>query len=211
VAGSFYEVKYHLIFLLHNPSCLRIFIEKNKDQARVDEMIKKTRKTSFFHTEHAQTMVEFALVFPIILLITYGIMEFGRMVFIYAAVTSSAREGARYGTASGLVDIDGDGDGEIQQYAYCAGIKNAVRRTAFLIAIPDSAITITYQLGGASGFTTSCASVQSNPALVKLGDRILVQVSVQFQPMLGNFLGISNFTINTANARTILKEIKLGN
>jgi Flp pilus assembly protein TadG len=172
-------------------------------------MIKKNRKTSFFRAENAQTMVEFALVFPIILLITYGIIEFGRMMFIYAAVTSSAREGARYGTASSLADIDNDGNGEIPQYAYCAGIKNAVRRTALLVAIPDSAITITYQLGGASGFTTSCASVQSNPASVKLGDRILVQVSVQFQPMLGNFLGVGSFTINSSNARTILKEIKI--
>jgi Flp pilus assembly protein TadG len=174
-------------------------------------MIKKTGKSRFFRTEHAQTMVEFALVFPIILLITYGIIEFGRMMFIYAAVTNSAREGARYGTASGLVDIDNDGEGDIQQYAYCAGIRNAVRRMALLIAIPDSAITISYQLGSASGFTTSCASVQSNPALVKLGDRILVQVSVQFQPMLGNFLGVGSFTINSSNARTILKEIKLEN
>ena len=65
--------------------------------------------------------------FSIHLLITYGLIEFGRMVFIYAAVTGSAREGARYGAAAGNFNT--------RYYMDCAGILNAVQRGAILTPI----------------------------------------------------------------------------
>ena len=168
-------------------------------------MIRPFKKFKLLKTENAQTMVEFALVFPFILLITYGIIEFGRMVFIYASVTNSAREGARYGTATQV------GKYGYVQYADCEGIKDAVRTTAFLIEIPDSSITIFYQLGPGTSFATPCATVQGDPDSVSLGDRIKVNVSVQYEPMIGGFLGVHGFTIKSANARTIMKEVEIGN
>ena len=42
-----------------------------------------------------QTLVEFALVFPIFLLILLAIFDIGRGVFAYTSVTNAAREGAR--------------------------------------------------------------------------------------------------------------------
>ncbi len=46
--------------------------------------------------QKAQTIVEFALMFPIILLILYGTMEFARYMQAYLTVQHAAREGARY-------------------------------------------------------------------------------------------------------------------
>lgn len=43
-----------------------------------------------------QAMVETALVLPIIILIVFGIIEFGRILNTYIVLTNASREGARY-------------------------------------------------------------------------------------------------------------------
>lgn len=48
-------------------------------------------------SNHGQTLVEFALVVPILLLVVFGIMEFGRVFYTYSALTNGAQEAARYG------------------------------------------------------------------------------------------------------------------
>jgi Flp pilus assembly protein TadG len=162
-------------------------------------MTKPTKKHKFFHLENAQTMVEFALVFPFILLITYGLIEVGRMVFIYTTVTSSAREGARYGAAAGTV-------GGIPQYADCTGIETAVRKMALLTQI--NTISINYDNGPGIGPTYNCATVHANPSLIKLGYRVKVSVSTLFSPIIP-FVGIKPFTISAYNARTILMHVQI--
>jgi Flp pilus assembly protein TadG len=44
----------------------------------------------------AQTMVEFALVFPIAIFLILGFFDIGRAVFNFAALSNSVREGTRY-------------------------------------------------------------------------------------------------------------------
>ncbi len=48
------------------------------------------------HT-HAQSMVEFALLLPVFVLVTFAIFEFGHAFYIYNAIANAAREGTRYG------------------------------------------------------------------------------------------------------------------
>jgi Flp pilus assembly protein TadG len=45
--------------------------------------------------ERGQATVELALVVPVLLLILFGIMEFGRIFSAYLIITNAAREGAR--------------------------------------------------------------------------------------------------------------------
>jgi Flp pilus assembly protein TadG len=42
-----------------------------------------------------QALVEFALVFPVALVVLFGVFDVGRLVFIYTGLTNGAREGAR--------------------------------------------------------------------------------------------------------------------
>jgi Flp pilus assembly protein TadG len=110
-----------------------------KHQPReVENMNKLFRKLS--KKERAQSMVEFALIFPLLLLITYGIIEMGRMLFIYIALTNAAREGARHGAAAGDIGLI-----RTPHYADCDGILAAVQNAAFLststtttVQIPES-------------------------------------------------------------------------
>ncbi len=47
-----------------------------------------------------QSLVEFALLLPILALIIFGVLELGRAFFAFIAITNAAREGARVYTFS---------------------------------------------------------------------------------------------------------------
>ncbi len=47
---------------------------------------------------HGQSMVEFALILPVFVLVFAGIFDLGRAFYASITITNAAREGARYGT-----------------------------------------------------------------------------------------------------------------
>jgi Flp pilus assembly protein TadG len=51
-----------------------------------------------------QSTVEFALTVPLLLLLVFGIIDFGRALNIAVVVSNAAREGARAGIARGATD-----------------------------------------------------------------------------------------------------------
>ncbi len=48
--------------------------------------------------ERGQSLVELALILPVLILVLLGILDFGRAFYAYNAISNAAREGARYGT-----------------------------------------------------------------------------------------------------------------
>ena len=53
------------------------------------------RKLRLFKSEKGQSLVEFALVLPVLMMILLGIIEFGWLFNAQITLTSAAREGAR--------------------------------------------------------------------------------------------------------------------
>jgi hypothetical protein len=159
--------------------------------------------------ENAQTMVEFALVFPILLLIVYGIIEFGRMIFIYSSTTSAAREGTRYGAAAG--DVTGN---MLPHYADCDGILNAALRSGRFADLSTDNITISYDHGPSIAFPEAgdCPPYDQygmdliNNVEPYFYDRIVVEVVTHYEPIV-KLPGIPGFDIRSQNARTILSNI----
>lgn len=47
------------------------------------------------HGQRSQAMTEFALVAPILLLMIFGIIDFGRAIYIYSTLVAAANEGVR--------------------------------------------------------------------------------------------------------------------
>lgn len=58
-------------------------------------MLRTRDKTA--RSVRGQTMVEFALVFPVFILVVLGVIDLGRAVWQYNTLSNAAREGARYG------------------------------------------------------------------------------------------------------------------
>jgi len=141
--------------------------------------------------QRGQSMVEFALAFPIFLLLVLGIFEFGRLFVTYSSVYLAAREGARFGAAVDNVVTCG------------SGIETEARRVGF-IADDQMSISHTYDHGpGTSVFT--CATGGSN---VGLGDRVLVTASINdFKSITGIFPPID---IQSRAQRTVIKQVYLG-
>ena len=59
-----------------------------------------------FTCERGAELVEFALVFPMLLLVMLGIMDFGFLFQRYEVLTAAAREGARVAILPGYSDAD---------------------------------------------------------------------------------------------------------
>ena len=61
-------------------------------------------KKSLIKDKKGQSLIEFALVLPILLLVLLGIMEFGRMIMTVNVLNQAAREGARIGAVTSDAD-----------------------------------------------------------------------------------------------------------
>ena len=73
--------------------------------------------------EKGAELVEFALVLPLLLLVMFGIVDFGLLFQRYEAVTNAAREGARIAVLPGYGQADVQA--RVTQYLAAAGLKSA--------------------------------------------------------------------------------------
>jgi len=70
----------------------------------------KERLISWFRSQRSQGITEFALIAPVILLLTFGIIDFGRGLYFYITLQQAANEGARVAVrASDFIDANGVG------------------------------------------------------------------------------------------------------
>ncbi len=157
----------------------------------------KTNHRSIVKKELGQGFVEFALIFPLLLLLVLGVIEFGRLLFIYSAVASASREAARYGSAAG------DNGAGTPRYADCAGMRVAAKRIGNLAGVKDADITIEYDAGPDTETFDSCPTSQE---LFGGWDRVVVEVKAYYSPMV-LYSKIPPFPITSRSARTIFTAL----
>ncbi len=127
-----------------------------------------------------QSLVEFAIILPVLLMLTVVIFDLGRVVYYYSALHNAAREGVRYGAATPLkqpfvitVDVN--------------GMKNAAKNYAIGLGLKNP--NITYAGYGPSETIHDFA----NPT-------VEVDLSYEFTPatpVLPNLLGLGQITLNS--------------
>ncbi len=166
-------------------------------------------KKIFRHTQDkikGQGITEFAIVLPVVLMLTFGVIEFGYLLFSYSTVNSASREAARYGIAVGDVDAD------TQRYYDCAGIKAAGVGLGQFVGMTTGDINITYDSGpDTSPEYNTCeelaAAVASDTDTIDFGDRIVVTVTHTYQPLVSYMgLNLPSFTMTSTSSRTIVKD-----
>lgn len=79
-------------------------IEKATSRDARPEPLNSAHKRAARHRERGQSLVEFAIVVPLFLVLVLGIVDFGMALRSYITLTNAAREGARVG----VVCSDGD-------------------------------------------------------------------------------------------------------
>ena len=72
--------------------------------------------------EKGAELIEFALVFPLLLLVMFGIMDFGLLFQRYETVTNAAREGARIAVLPGYAQADVQA--RVTQYLAASGLTS---------------------------------------------------------------------------------------
>ena len=95
--------------------------------------------------ERGQTMTEFAFVLPILLVLLFGIIQFGIIFNNYVALTDAARAASRKGAVSRNAS---DPQGDCQSTGYAAGSNLKNPGTDFVLTCssswaPGSDVTVT--------------------------------------------------------------------
>lgn len=151
-------------------------------------------------SERGATLIETALVIPVLFFLLFGMVEFGRYVTFTSTVTNASREAARYASATGI------GSGTEPRYADCDGMKDAAQQFGVIGGPNDGEILLEYDQGPGTAVFLTCSGSSVDPASIQTGDRILVTVSVPYQPiapLIDKFMGPTTVTVETN--RTINK------
>lgn len=155
------------------------------------------------HKDGGATLVEFAVVAPLLFLLLFGVVEFARVVHGFTTVWSAAREGARYATTVG----DSNGNGT-PNYADCNAIIDAALGKVVAVSLTDSDVTVTY-FDRAGTEVANCDSGGADPLdVVENGYRVEVGASATFNavvPLLSSFL--DGIDLDSAQSRSIFKGI----
>jgi hypothetical protein len=144
--------------------------------------------------------VETAIVLPLLFLLLFGIVDFGRLVAANSAVNTASRESTRFGSSVGL------SVNSVPRYVDCDEIIDAGLRLSSMASLQPGSFTVEYDHGPGTAVFLSCPAggPTPDPAQISDGDRIIVTTSEQFNfitPMIGQFFG--TVTAESVDRRTI--------
>lgn len=164
--------------------------------------------TTLRHSEKGATLVEYAVVAPLLFLLLFGIVEFARVTASFTSVWTAAREGARYATMMGDSSITPG----LPRYLDCAGIRQTSQELAIFHRPSSSDVTVSY-FDPAGAQVADCNDADATyPApsgsLVVDGSTVSVSVHGTFDPvvpMIATFLdGVS---LDSTQSRSIFKGV----
>jgi Flp pilus assembly protein TadG len=84
-----------------------------------------TLRTARISTDRGQAVIELALTLPLLLLVVFGIIDFGFMFQRYEAVTNAAREGARLGVLADYTATEAQN--RALDYLVASGLNGPIR------------------------------------------------------------------------------------
>lgn len=150
--------------------------------------------------ERGASLVEFAVIAPILFLLVFGLIEFGRYAAISSQITAASREAARFGIATGTAPA-----ASVPRFVDCDGIRDAAREKVPMVTLADSDIVIRYDTGPSTAVYLTCTT----SAAMSAGDladdsRIIVRVRTQFTtpvPLIAPYL--NGNTIEATDTRGV--------
>ena len=143
-----------------------------------------------------QSLAEFALIAPLLVLVLFGIVELGILLNVYIGLTNSAREAARAGAIfqyTGTAPLSGD--------TAAVGTIDTARRASIDAVIAETLNPVvdpaTIQV--TTNYTPTTA-LESNP--YRAGDALVVEIDHDHQLFFG-ILGSQQITIKATSTMRI--------
>lgn len=124
-------------------------------------------------------MVEFGLVAPIFFILLFGVMEIGHYIFVNHQVANAAREGARWAVVRGP-------NSEDEQFSQ-AGVEAAI--LSRISGLNPDNLTITVD--------------PADPGGASIGTIVTVEVTYQYQPLIGMVLGTGSMIMTHSSEMAI--------
>jgi Flp pilus assembly protein TadG len=99
-------------------------------------------------TRGGQSLVEFALILPLLVLFIMVIFDLGRIAYIYSAIHNAAREGARYAAVHGAASVAGT---EAAARRLTAGLDQSAMTVSISSPVPEQVeVVVTYDFNPAT-------------------------------------------------------------
>jgi Flp pilus assembly protein TadG len=153
-------------------------------------------------SSRGQSLVEFGLIIPIVILMMIGLFDLGRIVFTNNSLSDGARQGARHAAT------------DPEDVAYCDRIDDAVRSA--IRSQPLTTYTVTYTTVSNVGVETAdyllCEDGAdgpdsgSLPITARPGDRITVDLAASVSlatPFVAQATGRSTFDLHSASTMQV--------
>ena len=151
-------------------------------------MLKELKKDILLKSQKGATAVEFAIILPLLLLLIFGIIEFGLLLFNRHVITNAAREAARAGI---VVRIPRLSNAEIETVArnYCEQYLVTFGAGTLNIPLP---LLREDESGNPLGMDPD-----GNPKLGVFGDVLTVRATYQYDWLFLSTVGLGPKTIQT--------------
>lgn len=131
--------------------------------------------------ERGQSLVEFAVILPVLLLLVLGTVDLGMGFKTYIALTNAAREGVRWITIHPSDQ---------------AGAKDRIAEEAIRVGLEDGLLVD-------NGFGVSFSPDQSEYAA---GDKVTVNVSYEYEMLFGAITGLSAIPFTASSTMVVLYD-----
>ena len=142
--------------------------------------------------DRGQGLVEFALVFPIIVLLFFGIFDLGRAVYAYNTVSNAARDGARVAAVNQIltspdclqnIPVEDPADPHWS-------IERCAADSAISLGVQPADVTVTFNVP--AGTTLTCTSSQLDVGCIA---SVTVHYTfVPITPVIGSLVGNLSIT-----------------
>jgi Flp pilus assembly protein TadG len=153
--------------------------------------------------DRGQTLLEFALMLPVLMLLGAGVVDIGRAIFYTIAVNNAATAGAQFGAQSEL-NMSPDGLTKMQTVATQDARFTSMSATANYGCACDNgngsaAESCTYPVPPAS----ACSTILSTCATGTIVRCVQVTTTATFPPILTHFPGLP--ASYTANGQAVMR------
>lgn len=89
--------------------------------------------------QRSQSIVEFSLIAPILIVLIFGVVDFGRLIYVYATISQAVNEGARTAVRdSPLLPTNTDVQTAVRRHAVDVSLANPCPNGPITTAIPPA-------------------------------------------------------------------------